>query len=72
MYVCLCQGITDSQIRQAVRRGCASFRELRNCLGVASQCGKCARSAKQLLRETRREIAAEQSSASSTLFFALA
>ncbi|KXU38538.1 (2Fe-2S)-binding protein [Ventosimonas gracilis] len=71
MYVCLCQGVTDNQIRQAVHQGCANFRELRSRLGVASQCGKCARSAKQLLRETQREIAAEQS-ASSSLFFALA
>jgi len=71
MYVCLCQGITDGQIRQAARQGCASFRELRSRLGVASQCGKCARSAKQILRECQREITAEQSQ-SSTLFFALA
>jgi len=71
MYVCLCQGVTDHQIRQAARQGCANFRELRSRLGVASQCGKCARSAKQLLRETQREITAEQSS-SNNLFFALA
>jgi len=71
MYVCLCQGITDGQIRQATRQGCANFRELRSRLGVASQCGKCARSAKQIMRECQREIAAEQSP-SNALFFALA
>jgi len=71
MYICLCQGVTDHQIRQAARQGCANFRELRGTLGVAMQCGKCARSAKQLLRETQREIAGEQSR-SNGLFFALA
>ncbi len=41
MYVCLCKGITDSQIRAAIEDGASSVREVRNSLGVASQCGKC-------------------------------
>jgi len=55
MYVCLCQGVTDSQIRQAARQGCSNIRELRSRLGVASQCCKCARAAKELLSECQRE-----------------
>ena len=42
MYVCLCQGITDSQIRAAVESGADSLRQVREALGVMSQCGKCA------------------------------
>lgn len=42
MYVCLCQGITDSQIRAAVESGAESLRQVREALGVMSQCGKCA------------------------------
>jgi bacterioferritin-associated ferredoxin len=56
MYVCLCQGITDAQIRSAVQRGCCSYREVRQCLGVATQCGKCACTAKQVVRETLCEV----------------
>ncbi|MFT6276087.1 MAG: bacterioferritin-associated ferredoxin, partial [Halioglobus sp.] len=41
MYVCICKGITDTQIRAAVEDGASSLREVRNTLGVASQCGKC-------------------------------
>ena len=51
MYVCLCKGITDTQIRAAVQDGASSIQELRNTLGVASQCGKCARCARGVLDE---------------------
>lgn len=54
MYVCLCNGITDGQIREAaLEKGCDSLRDLRRELGVGSQCAKCARYARQVLRETR-------------------
>lgn len=53
MYVCLCHGVTDGQIREAITaEGCCSFREVRNTLGVATQCGKCACAARDLIRET--------------------
>ncbi len=52
MYVCLCQGVTDGQIRDAIYEGCCSYRDVRETLGVASQCGKCACLAKQVVRET--------------------
>ncbi|MFO6376508.1 (2Fe-2S)-binding protein, partial [Pseudomonas aeruginosa] len=26
MYVCLCQGVTDNQIRDAIYEGCCSYR----------------------------------------------
>ena len=52
MYVCLCKGVTCSAIRSAVsEQGIGSLRELSRNLGVATQCGKCAHSAKQVLNE---------------------
>jgi bacterioferritin-associated ferredoxin len=51
MYVCLCNGITESQIRDAVSEGARSLRELNLCLGVASCCGKCAECAQQVVHE---------------------
>lgn len=41
MYVCLCRGITDTQIRRAVANGTDRFCDLRRELDLASQCGKC-------------------------------
>jgi len=52
MYVCMCHGITDHQIREAVCDGVASMPELRAELGVASSCGRCAQYAKEVLDET--------------------
>ena len=51
MYVCLCKGITDSQIRAAVANGLTNYRELRLALGLSSQCGKCAVHAREVFRE---------------------
>ncbi|MFV8818534.1 bacterioferritin-associated ferredoxin [Haliea sp. E17] len=56
MYVCLCKGITDSQIRTAVEEGASSLREVRAALGVASQCGKCGLLARQIVRDALAEM----------------
>ncbi|MVW76162.1 bacterioferritin-associated ferredoxin [Pseudomonas xionganensis] len=61
MYVCLCEGVTDGQIRDAIYEGCCSYRDVRASLGVASQCGKCACLAKQVVRETLNEVQSAQS-----------
>lgn len=57
MYVCVCRAVTDGQIRDAVQEGCCSMRELRNELGVATQCGRCATTAKDVLNESLAEVA---------------
>lgn len=57
MYVCLCSGITDKQIHQALESGCDSLRDLRRELGVGSRCGKCLVAASDLLR--MRDLAAD-------------
>lgn len=63
MYVCLCQGVTDGQIREAIYDGCCSYRDVRETLGVASQCGKCACLAKQVVRETLSDMQLGQAAA---------
>ena len=52
MYVCICKGITDSQIRAAVEDGADSLREVRKALGVASQCGKCGIMTRDIVMES--------------------
>ncbi|MGK0268343.1 MAG: bacterioferritin-associated ferredoxin, partial [Paraglaciecola sp.] len=42
MYVCICLGITDKAIKQAVLEdGVGNMRQLKQKLGAGSQCGKC-------------------------------
>jgi bacterioferritin-associated ferredoxin len=52
MYVCICQSITDREIRKAVRRGARSVEDLRDELGVSAFCGSCAPLAESLVAET--------------------
>ena len=49
MYVCICNNVTDKQIRRAIAGGAQSVQCLRDELGVASQCGSCLDHAVQLL-----------------------
>ncbi len=51
MYVCVCKGVTDTQITDAVANGVDSLRGLRLQLGVGSQCGRCTNCACDLLNQ---------------------
>ncbi|QOW19824.1 bacterioferritin-associated ferredoxin [Lysobacter ciconiae] len=53
MYVCICNGITDHEIRQAAEAGCDSMAELTMRTGAGSCCGSCVDMASELLEETR-------------------
>lgn len=56
MYVCLCKSVTDHEIRRVVhQRGISTMRELRDELGVSTQCGRCACCAKGVLKEALAE-----------------
>jgi len=52
MYVCVCKGVTDGQIREAVREGACTLRALGARLGVATCCGRCAPYTRFVLNET--------------------
>jgi bacterioferritin-associated ferredoxin len=51
MIVCVCNNISDREIRQAVELGLSSMDELRRDLGVATCCGKCDSFASEVLNE---------------------
>jgi bacterioferritin-associated ferredoxin len=53
MSLCLCHGITDKVIKQAVREdGVGNMRQLRKMLGVGSQCTKCMPMAQGMIDNT--------------------
>ena len=41
MYVCICNAVTEREIRQAVDLRATTLHELREGLDVATNCGKC-------------------------------
>lgn len=52
MYICVCNAVTEREIRQCAQLGC-SLNDLRDLLGVCTGCGKCMHAAKRILREER-------------------
>ncbi len=60
MIVCICNNVSDRDIRKAVATGMTTMSELRQNLGVATCCGKCNACARQVLREccddTRQQV----------------
>ena len=53
MYVCICNAITERDVRECVRRGCCSMEELSGELGVGTSCGRCRTVATEILNETQ-------------------
>ncbi len=51
MIVCVCNNISDREIRQAMEFGITSMDELRSALGVATCCGQCFSCAEEILNE---------------------
>jgi bacterioferritin-associated ferredoxin len=49
MYICICRGITDRDIKQAADQGITSIQELADSMGVGADCGTCHSHACQVL-----------------------
>ncbi len=54
MYVCICNAITDKQIRKAAESGVEDLWSLQRELGVAAGCGSCKEMASEILSESRQ------------------
>jgi len=52
MYVCVCNGVTDSQIIDAASKGINTMQQLSDELDVGTCCGRCTKCAKGLLRQS--------------------
>lgn len=57
MYVCICNSITEKQVRAAIEQGARSVRDLNRQLGVGGECGKCTCIARQLVKQAFSEEA---------------
>jgi len=51
MYVCICNAVTDREIRQCVALGAQTFEQVRDCLGVSTCCGRCEPIAREIVVE---------------------
>ena len=55
MYVCICNGVTDREIRQAAEAGCRTMAELTMRTGAGSTCGSCIEMATAILDEVHAQ-----------------
>jgi len=51
MYVCLCNGVTEKDIRRHVAEGACCLEDLAGCAGVGAGCGRCRETAAMVLAE---------------------
>jgi len=57
MYICICNAVTEREIRGAASLGCATVEDLRRDLGVGDCCGNCVSTARDLLHKCERACA---------------
>lgn len=55
MYICICNAVTEREIRGAVALGCKTVADLREDLGVGSCCGKCVPEAHKILKDCAKQ-----------------
>jgi len=58
VYVCICNGVTERQIREAAEGGCRSVAELTMRTGCGANCGSCLDMAGTMLDRVHGERAA--------------
>ena len=63
MYVCICNGLTDGDVRCAIREmGACSVAGVHRCMGTAPMCGKCSEHIREMVaKESRPGFAAAAS-----------
>lgn len=49
MYVCLCKGVTDGQIKDLASKGVRCVNEVGRCSGAGTRCGSCRTTIAKLL-----------------------
>lgn len=50
MLVCICKGVSDRQIREAIRSGARTLGQIREtCCAAGTDCGSCVRQIRSML-----------------------
>ena len=50
MIVCLCEGVSDRRVRQEVKSGAKTWREVERRCGAGGSCGMCRPMVRDLIR----------------------
>lgn len=55
MYICICNKVTDKDIRTLVDNGICNIEEIRKITNAGNQCGKCTHTLKEVVIEMKEE-----------------
>jgi bacterioferritin-associated ferredoxin len=50
MYACICNAVTESQVRQCAEQGICSVADVKRCLQFKSGCGRCSSHIRELVK----------------------
>ncbi len=53
MYVCVCYGVTEKQVKEAVEQGAETLKALQTKLNVGTECGKCIKATLEMMEQTK-------------------
>ncbi len=53
MYVCLCAGVTNQTVSNAVAAGAKTSKEVAQACGAGSECGRCRRTVRAIIDSRR-------------------
>ncbi|MGN0071827.1 MAG: DUF1653 domain-containing protein [Atopobiaceae bacterium] len=57
--ICSCKHVTKDEIREAVRQGATSYKDVKRATGAGSKCGKCRHKVEKIIEEELRKIEEE-------------
>lgn len=56
MYVCICHGVTEKDIKKAAKAGAQSLQDIKQTTGCGSGCGTCVDVALEVLQNAQSAI----------------
>jgi bacterioferritin-associated ferredoxin len=56
LYLCICNAITERQVRETAQAGARSVDDLTVALGVGAGCGRCRECAAELLSKLEKKV----------------
>ena len=59
MVVCLCQGVSEKQVREAIANGATTRKKITRACGAGAGCGGCHESIRDIIREHRASAVAK-------------
>jgi bacterioferritin-associated ferredoxin len=61
MYVCLCKGVTNQAVADAIAAGASTTKKVAKACGAGSECGRCRRTVQAIIKAMDQASEAEGS-----------